>query len=48
MKQSKFPEEQIAVALHQHEAGSSVGEVTRKTGGLGADLLSLEEKVSGA
>ena len=32
MKKSKFTEEQIAVALHQHEAGSSVGEVTRKLG----------------
>ena len=32
MKPSKFTEEQIAVALHQHEAGSSVGEVIRKLG----------------
>ena len=32
MKKSKFTEEQIAVALHQHEAGSPVGEVTRKLG----------------
>ena len=30
MKKSKFTEEQIAVALHQHEAGFPVGEVTRK------------------
>ena len=32
MKKSKFTEEQIAVALHQHEAGSPVREVTRKLG----------------
>ncbi len=32
MKKSKFTEEQSAVALHQHEAGSLVGEVTRKLG----------------
>ena len=32
MKQSKFTEEQIAVALHQHEAGSPVGEMTHKLG----------------
>ncbi len=32
MKKSKFTEEQIAYALHQHEAGLSVGEVTRKLG----------------
>lgn len=32
MKKSKFTEEQIAVALHQHEAGIPVGEVTRKLG----------------
>ncbi len=32
MKKSKFTEEQSAVALHQHEAGSPVGEVTRKLG----------------
>ena len=32
MKKSKFTEEHIAVALHQHEAGSPVGEVCRKTG----------------
>ena len=32
MKKSKFTLEQIAMALHQHEAGSPVGEVTRKLG----------------
>ena len=30
MKKSKFTEEQIAVALPQHEAGAPVREVTRK------------------
>ena len=47
MKKSKFTLEQIAMALHQHEAGSPVGEVTPQTGGLGADLLPLEEEVWG-
>ena len=32
MKKSKFTEEQIAVALHQHEAGSPVGDIARKLG----------------
>lgn len=32
MKKSKFTEEQIAFALQQHEAGATVGEVTRKLG----------------
>ena len=32
MKKSKSTEEQIAVALHQHEARAAVGEVTRKLG----------------
>lgn len=32
MKKSKFTEEQMAVALHQHEAGTPVGDVTRKLG----------------
>ena len=29
MKKSKFTDEQIVVDLHQHKAGSPVGEVTR-------------------
>ena len=32
MKKSQFSEEQIAYALHQHEGGMSVAEVTRKLG----------------
>ena len=32
MKKSKFTEEHIAFALQQHEAGVTVGEVTRKLG----------------
>ena len=32
MKKSQFSEEQIAYALHQHEAGMRVAEVTRRLG----------------
>lgn len=32
MKKSKFTEEQIAFAIQQHEAGTTVGEISRKLG----------------
>ena len=47
MKKSQLTEEQIAVALHRHEAGSSVGGSDPQTESLGADLLPLEEEVWG-
>lgn len=30
MRKSKFTEEQVAMALRQHEAGTTVGEICRK------------------
>lgn len=47
MKKSKFIEEQIAVALYQHEAGSSVGEVTRKLGISEQTFYRWEKKFGG-
>ena len=44
MKRRKFSEEQIAFALRQAEAGSSVEEVFRKLGSR-ADVLPVEEAV---
>lgn len=32
MKKSKFTDEQVAFALQQHEAGTSVSEIARKLG----------------
>ena len=32
MKKSQFTEEQIAYALHRHDAGMSVAQVTRRLG----------------
>ncbi len=32
MKRKRFTEEQIAFALRQHEAGTSVPDITRKMG----------------
>jgi hypothetical protein len=43
MKASKFSDEQIAMARRQAKAGHPVGEICRKFGSQGAELLSLEE-----
>lgn len=43
MKKSRYTEEQIAFALKQAELGTPVNEVCRKLGGVGTDLLPLEE-----
>ena len=42
MKKSKFTEQQLAFALQQAENGTTVGEVYRKMGNRGGDVLSLE------
>ena len=47
MKKSQCTEEQIAWALHQHEGGMSVAEVTRRLWDLGADVLPVEEELRG-
>ncbi len=47
MKRAKFTEEQIALALHQADTGSSVEEVCRKVGISRATFYAWEKKFGG-
>lgn len=47
MKRSKFSEAQVAFILRQVDDGASVGEVRRKAGISGGNLLRLAEKYAG-
>ena len=47
MKRSKFPEEQIAFALHQADTGVSVEEVCRKVGISQATFYAWKKKFGG-
>ncbi len=47
MKKSQFTEEQIAYALHQHEGGMRVAEVTRRLGILEQTFYRWKKKFGG-
>ena len=47
MRKSKFTEEQVAMALRQHEAGTTVGEICRKLEISGTTFFRWQKRFGG-
>lgn len=47
MKRKRFSVEQIAFAITQTESATPVAAICREMGGVGADLLAVEEEALG-